>query len=163
MNTDQEQVMAKEQREPSCFRGLHAEISDVVLKVFHDVYNELGGGFLESVYHNAFALALRQAGLRGEIEVAVPMYFRGLAVGDFFADLTVNQCVLLERKAVSVLDTAHHSQILNYLRATDFEVGLLLNFGPKPQFKRFLMDNHQKKIRVHPCESVVGSVRRGFR
>jgi GxxExxY protein len=158
MNTDQEQTTAQAEPQVSRFGGLHAEVTDLVLKNFYEVYNELGGGFLESVYHKALALALRQAGLTVSVEVAVPVYFRGVAVGEFYADLTVNQCVLLELKAVSVLDIAHTSQTLNYLRATDFEVGLLLNFGPKPQFKRFLMDNRQKKIRVHPCESVVGSL-----
>jgi GxxExxY protein len=161
MNTDLEQTTAQDSRETrgGNFDGLHADVTDKVLKVFYEVYNELGGGFLESVYHKALGMALRQAGLTVADEVAVPVYFRGVAVGDFFADLTVNQRVLLELKAVSALDSAHHNQILNYLRATDFEVGLLLNFGPKPQFKRFLLDNNKKKIRVNPCESVVDSFR----
>jgi len=157
MNTDQEQATAQDGpgNELGRFGGLHADVTDRILKVFYEVYNELGGGFLESVYHKAFAIALRQAGLAVSDEVAVPVYFRGTVVGDFRADLTVNGRVLLELKAVSALDKAHEGQILNYLRATDFETGLLLNFGPKPQFKRFLLDNQHKKIRVYPCESVV--------
>jgi GxxExxY protein len=165
MNTDLEQTTTpeNENHQKKHFDGLNADVTDVVLKVFFEVYNELGGGFLESVYHKAFSMALRQAGLMVADEVAVPAHFRGVAVGDFFADLTVNQRVLLELKAVSVLDSAHHHQILSYLRATSFEVGLLLNFAPKPQFKRFLPDNNQKKIRANPCESVVGSVGRQLR
>jgi GxxExxY protein len=157
MNADQSQA-AQDAKENPKFAGHHSQVTDLVLKVFYDVYNELGGGFLESVYHKALAMALRQSGLAVSVEVPVPVYFRGVAIGDFSADLTVNQCVLLELKAVAVLDKTHDSQLLNYLRATDFEVGLLLNFGPKPHFKRFLLDNHQKKVRVHPCESVVESL-----
>jgi GxxExxY protein len=148
MNTDQG-------RTAGSFSGKHKEITDLVLGVFYEVYNELGGGFLESVYHAALALALKQAGLQVKSQVAVPVYFRGIAVGDFRADLIVNEVVLLELKAVQALERAHEAQMLHYLRATPIEVGLLLNFGTKPQFKRFLLDNDQKKIRVHPCESVV--------
>jgi GxxExxY protein len=159
MNTDLELATRQDSQEPQNrrFAGLHADVTDVVLKTFYEVYNESGGGFVESVYHKAFAMALRQAGLTVAVEERCPVSFRGVVIGDFRADLTVNACVLLELKAVSALDRAHESQILNYLRATDFEVGLLLNFGPRPQFKRFLVDNQQKQIRFHPCESVVGS------
>jgi len=136
---------------------LHADVTDRVLRVFYDVYNELGGGFLESVYHKALAMALRQAGLAVSVQVAAPVCFRGVTVGDFIADVTVNGCVLLELKAVSALDRAHEGQILNYLRATEFETGLLLNFGPRPQFKRFVLENGNKKIRVHPRSSAVES------
>jgi GxxExxY protein len=160
MNADFEQATTQygKEHQGTRFAGLHANVTDLVLNVFYEVYNELGGGFLESVYHKAFAMALRQAGLSVSTEEAVPVYFSGAVVGDFRSDLTVNECVLLELKAVSALDKTHESQILNYLRATDFEVGLLFNFGPKAQFKRYLLDNRQKKIRVHPCESVVGSL-----
>ncbi len=148
MNTDQEQSVVR-------FGGKHHAITETILRVFFDVFNELGGGFLESVYHAAFELALKQSGLRVVSQVAIPVYFRGSVVGDFRADLIVNEVVLLELKAVSVLDRSHEAQVMNDLRATSLEVGMLFNFGPKPQFKRFVMDNQQKKIRVHPCESVV--------
>lgn len=138
-------------------RLLHQAVTDRVIGVFYDVYNELGGGFLESVYHNALALALRQSGLHVEKEVPVQVSFRGVRVGDFRADLTVNDCVLLELKAISSLDKAHEGQILHYLRATSFEVGLLLNFGPKPQFRRLVLENENKKISVNPRESAVRS------
>lgn len=134
---------------------LHQHITDGVIRVFYQVYNELGGGFLESVYQNALTLALRQSGLDVERELPVPVFFRGVRVGDFRADLTVNGSVLLELKAVASLDRAHEGQILNYLRATSYEVGLLLNFGPKPQFRRMVLENRNKKIRVDPRESAV--------
>jgi GxxExxY protein len=151
MNTDQ-----KPERER--FTGKHGEVTDLVLKVFYDVYNELGGGFLESVYYAALALALRQSGLQVMSQVAIPVLFRGQVVGDFRADLIVNGDVLLELKVLQALDRIHEAQVLNYLQATSIEVALLLNFSPRPQFKRFVLDNHQKRIRVHPCSSVVGSL-----
>jgi GxxExxY protein len=150
MNTDLERGQGR-------FSGKHGVVTDLVLRVFYDVYNELGGGFLESVYHAAFGMALEEAGLHVASQAAVPVYFRGVVVGDFKADLIVNDAVLLELKAVQALERIHEAQILHYLRATSLEVGLLFNFGPKPQFKRFLLDNQQKQIRVHPCKSVVGS------
>jgi GxxExxY protein len=139
------------------FAGKHSHITQCVLRVFYDVYNELGPGFLESVYQAAFGLALTQSGLQVASEVSLPVYFRGHVVGDFRADIIVNGSVLLELKAQQTLDKIHEAQVLNYLRATPIEVALLLNFGPKPQFKRFLLDNHEKKIRASPCESVVQS------
>jgi GxxExxY protein len=137
------------------FSGLHSEVTEKILGVFFEVYNELGGGFLESVYQQALKIALVQAGLRVDVEVPVPVYFRGEIVGNFRADLMVDDCVLVELNAVSAFDRAHDGQVLHYLRATRVEVGLLLNFGPKPQFRRFILDNSKKKIRVPLCESVV--------
>ena len=143
MTTDQTVQM-------SSFTGLHAEVSDIVLRCFYDVYRELGGGFIESVYHRALALALSNAGMKVAVEVPIPVHYRGVVVGEFKADLTVNSCVLLELKAVHGLDSMHEAQILNYLKATKFEVGLLLNFGPRPHFKRFVLQNEKKIIRVAP-------------
>lgn len=137
------------------FLGLHAELTGIVLRVFFEVYNELGGGFLESVYQKAFAIALRENGLGVAVEVPVPVYFRGALVGDFQADITVNGLVLVELKAVSALDRVHESQLLNYLRATSFEVGLLINFGPRPQFKRLVLESSNKQIHVDPRSSAV--------
>jgi len=148
MNTDQEPIN-------SIFSGKHDKLTDAVIRVFHDVYNELGPGFLESVYHMALTLALRQAGMHVESQVPVPVYFRGHIVGEFRADLVINEAVLLELKASQALDRNHETQVLNYLHATPLEVAALLNFGPKPQLRRFVLDNSRKKIRVHPCSSVV--------
>jgi GxxExxY protein len=141
------------------FQGLHAEITERVIGVFFEVYNELGGGFFESVYQQALRIALIQAGLQVAVEVPVPVHFRGEVVGNFRADMVVNECVLLELKAISDFDTAHGGQILHYLRATRFEVGLLLNFGPKPQFRRFILEQEKKRIRVLPRESAVEALR----
>ena len=125
----------------------HGLITEQILGVFYDVYNELGHGFLESVYHRAFLTALRAKGLKVCSRVAIPVWFRGERVGHFEADLLVEDCVLLELKAARMLDSSHRAQLMNYLRATEIEVGLLLNFGEKPEFKRLIFDNLKKKTR----------------
>ena len=136
---------------------LYAELTEKIIGVYYDVYNELGHGFLESVYSNAMGRALAQAGLAVQREVSVPVYLRGWDVGHFKADLVVNGCILIELKAVQALDRSHEAQVINYLRATELEVGLLFNFGgSKPQFRRIVLENASKKIRVHPRESAVG-------
>ena len=139
------------------FQGRHSQLSDAVLRAYYDVYNELGSGFLESVYHSALMVALLDNGLKAIIQAPLPVYFRGRVVAEFRADILVENLMLLELKAAHALDRTHFGQILNYLKATTIEVGFLLNFGPKPEFKRFMLDNQQKKIRVNPCESVVSS------
>lgn len=132
----------------------HAEVTGKIIGVFYDVYNELGYGFLESVYEESMVIALRQAGLSVNRQVPIPVWFRNQRVGDFRADLMVEDCVLLELKCAKGLDSAHEAQILHYLKSTGIEVGLLLNFGLKPQFRRLLFDNERKKIRENPCKSV---------
>ena len=137
---------------------LHSDLTDTILGVYYDVYNELGHGFLESVYNNCMFLALRQAGLRVQREFPVPVHFRDIDVGQFKADLVVNDRVLIELKAVQNLDKSHEAQVMNYLRATALEIALLLNFGgSKPQFRRIVFENSNKKIRVHPRVSAVGN------
>jgi GxxExxY protein len=115
----------------------HSELTDLIIAVFYDVYNELGFGFLESVYRNSLRLVLLERGLSVEQEVPVAVFFRGHNVGDFRADLDVNGTILLELKTAENIIAAHESQVLNYLRSTALELGLILNFGPKPQIRRF--------------------------
>ena len=123
----------------------HGLITDQIMRVFYEVYNELGHGFLESVYHRSLAVALKSVGLNVSSKVAIPVWFRGIQVGQFEADILVETCVLLELKAVRRLDSSHRAQLMNYLRATDVEVGLLLNFGERPEFKRVIFDNLKKQ------------------
>ena len=132
----------------------HSALTDKIIGAFDDVYNELGYGFLESVYEEALAIALEEAGLRVQRQVSIKVWFRGQDVGDFRGDLLIDGAVLLELKAGRTLDKAHEAQLLHYLRATEIEVGLLLNFGEQPQFRRLLFDNERKKIRANPCQSV---------
>jgi GxxExxY protein len=128
----------------------HRELTDSILNAFYEVYNELGHGFLESVYETALAIVLTDRGLDVRREVLLDVRFRGRSVGAFRADMIVNSAVVIELKAARTLDPSHEAQILNYLRATELEVGLLLNFGPKPTFKRVAFSNTRKFIRVHP-------------
>ena len=122
----------------------YAVLTQKIIGVFYEVYNELGTGFLESVYQKSLALALESAGLQTNSRIDIPVWFRGHQVGQFEADMLVENCVLLELKAARALDSTHQAQLLNYLRATDIEVGLLLNFGPKPEFKRLAYDSKRR-------------------
>jgi GxxExxY protein len=132
----------------------HFDLTEKIIRGFYEVYNELGHGFLEATYAEALALTLEDAGLTTARPVPVPVWFRGRKIGQYRAHLIVEGVVLLELKAARTLDSAHEAQLLHYLRATDVEVGLLLNFGLRPQFRRLLFDNERKKIRGNPCESV---------
>ncbi|HEU5304743.1 MAG TPA: GxxExxY protein [Gemmatimonadales bacterium] len=110
----------------------HQDLTRKIIGVFFSVYNELGPGFLESVYVEALTLALRDAGLNVQREMPLSVHFRNRIVGQFRADLVVAGAVLVEAKACSYLQATHEAQMLNYLRATVLEVGLLVNFGPRP-------------------------------
>lgn len=112
------------------------ELTERIIGVFFSVYNELGYGFLESVYESAMCVALREAGIEISRQVPFSIEFRGQIVGDYRADLIADQRVILEIKAIPALGQAQEAQLLNYLKASQIEVGLLLNFGPKAEFKR---------------------------
>ena len=114
----------------------HGEITDTVLRAFFDVYNDLGFGFLEGVYRNALLIALRQAGVAAQSEVPMAVRFRGVCVGEYRADLIVAESVIVEVKALTAIARVHETQLVNYLKATGLNVGLLLNFGPKLEFRR---------------------------
>lgn len=130
---------------------LHEQVSEKVIGTFYDVYNELGHGFLESVYESAMVLAVREAGLSVQQQVEIPVWFRGHRIGVFHADLLVEGVLIVELKAVRSFDPSHEAQLLNYLRGTAIEIGLLLNFGVRPEVKRKIYDNPRKNIRENPC------------
>ena len=123
---------------------LHSDVTELIIKVFYHVYNTLVYGFLEKVYENALRLTLDKWGLSVGQQVPIKVYFEGQQVGDYFADLIVAGRVIIEVKADEALHPAHEAQLVNYLRATDVEVGLLLNFGPKPEFRRKVFSNERK-------------------
>jgi GxxExxY protein len=125
----------------------HKELTYKIIGVFFDVYNELGHGFLESVYQRSLGSALETEGLKVSNYVKIPVWFRGNCVGQFEGDMLVEDCILLELKVARCIDRSHIAQLLNYLRATDIEVGILLNFGLKPEFKRLVLDNASKTSR----------------
>ena len=138
---------------------VHADVTERILGVYYDVFNEMGFGFLESVYRTAMEIALSEVGLSVRREFPIPVWFRGREVGQYRADLLVNDSVLLELKAVNALDRSHEAQVLHYLRATEIEVGLLLNFGgTRPQFRRVVFQNSNKQIRSHPRKSAEGGL-----
>ena len=130
---------------------LYKEKTDEILSAFFDVYHELGYGFLERVYQNALYQELKRRGFDCKAQQQIKVYFKGREVGEYYADIVVDDCVILELKACERLCPEHDAQLLNYLRATTIEVGLLLNFGLKPQFSRKLFTNNRKNI---PCASV---------
>ncbi|MCW3104966.1 MAG: hypothetical protein JWO09_3406 [Bacteroidetes bacterium] len=120
---------------------IHKEITDVILASYYNVYNTLGYGFLEKVYENALLLELTEAGLICEKQKPIEVFYKGIKVGSYFADIVVNNKVILELKAAESIAQEHEFQLLNYLRATEMEIGLLLNFGKSPQFKRKIYRN----------------------
>jgi GxxExxY protein len=122
----------------------HADVTELIIKAFYTVYNTLGYGFLEKVYGNALAIELRKLGLEVIQEARIAVYYEGELVGEYFADLLVDGVVIVELKAAKRLLEEHEAQLLNYLKATPYEVGLVLNFGPKPEFKRKAFDNTRK-------------------
>ena len=130
---------------------LHQDLTGRILRVFFDVYNELGQGFLESVCHAAMAIALRESGLSVVEFPQLDVHFRGHIIGDFVPDMVVNGCVILEIKSGRAIHPVHEAQLMNYLRASEIEVGLLLNFGPRPQHARAILTNDRKI----PCQAVV--------
>jgi GxxExxY protein len=123
---------------------LHKSITDVILKVYYEVYNELGYGFLEKIYQNAMYFELKSLGYKVESQKQIKVYFKKQLVGEYYTDLLVEDKVIVELKATELLMNVHVAQIMNYLKATPIEVGLLLNFGEEPEFKRFIYTNDRK-------------------
>lgn len=124
--------------------GKHAELTHQIIGAFFKVYNALGYGFTEKVYQNALLLELAKLGVVVKSPYPIKVYYEGVEVGEYFADMVVNEVVILELKAASQLLPEHEAQLLNYLKATTIEVGLLLNFGPKAETKRKTFDNERK-------------------
>lgn len=122
----------------------HVELTDRIIKCFYTAYNALGYGFLEKVYENSLLMELEQSGIKAKTQFPIKVSYRGAVVGDYYADLLVEDLVIIEIKAASHLLPEHEAQLLNYLKATDLEVGLLFNFGPKPEIKRKAYNNSRK-------------------
>lgn len=136
---------------------LHAELTDKIISSFFKVYNTLGYGFLEKVYENALVIELKLAELNVLQQQNIKVYYENQVVGDYFADIIADQ-VILEIKAAEGLREENKAQLINYLKATDKEVGLLLNFGKTPEFKRVIFTNDRKERfeseTLNPCVSV---------
>ena len=124
----------------------HKELSEILIGIFYDVYNALGYGFLEKVYENSFALELKNFGIPYKVQEPIEVFYKGLQVWYYKADIVVDDKIIIELKAAESLCEEHEYQLLNYLRATNIEVGLLFNFGKKAQFKRVAFSNSRKII-----------------
>jgi GxxExxY protein len=124
----------------------YEEITEKIILAFYKIYNTLGYGFLEKVYLNALFIELTAMGLKVEMEKRILVYYFGKVVGDYNADLIVEDVVAVELKAAQVLVLENEHQLVNYLKATNIEVGLLLNFGKKSQIKRKIFDNDKKPM-----------------
>ena len=120
---------------------LHSDLTDKIIRCFYTVYNSLGYGFLERVYENSLCIELKRAGLDVKSQYPISVFFRDELVGEYFADMIVDNCVIIELKACETLNKLHENQLVNYLKATEIEVGLLLNFGKKPEIKRKIYTN----------------------
>ena len=135
------------------FKGdgmLHGEVTDTIIKAFYKVYNTLGYGFLEKNYENALCIELRKAGFQVVQQHPVQVFYEEQQIGDYFADIVVNDLIILELKAAEQLRREHVAQLTNYLKATQKEVGLLLNFSTKPEFRRIVFTN---QFKINPRES----------
>jgi GxxExxY protein len=149
LNADKTDLFYKARIETDFMELLHKDITDSILKTFYEVYNELGYGFLEKVYHNALYIELKNKGLNVVSQKQIDVFYKGLKVGEYYADLIIENKVILELKAAEYVVEEFEIQLINYLRGTDCEVGLLLNFGKKPEFKRKIFENN-RKIRKNP-------------
>ena len=124
----------------------HTDLTDRIIQAFYRVYNELGFGFLENVYQNAFFFELQKKGFKVEAQKAIDVYYQAQIVGKYKADLVVDDLIILELKAVDYLIDEHELQLINYLKATDKEIGLLLNFGKEPEIRRKIFTNDRKNL-----------------
>jgi GxxExxY protein len=124
---------------------LHKSLTDTILKAYYNVYNELGFGFLEKVYQKSLYFELKSLGCKVEAQKPIKVYFKNQLVGEYYADLIVEDKVIIELKACELLMNVHTAQIMNYLKATSIEVGMLLNFGEEPEFKRVIYTNNRKQ------------------
>ncbi len=119
-------------------------LTEKIIKIFYKIYNTLGYGFLEKVYENAMMIEFKREDILAFSQYAIKVFYENEIVGEYFADILVDRKVIVEIKATRNLAVEHEAQLLNYLKATDKEVGLLLNFGPKPEIKRKVFDNFRK-------------------
>lgn len=125
---------------------LHKDITEEIISAYYYVYNELGYGFLEKVYENAMLIELKSRGLKVESQKIIKVNFKDSIVGEYFADIIVEDIIILELKSCEALVPEHEVQLFNYLKATNIEVGLLFNFGKRAAFKRKVFTNDNKKF-----------------
>ena len=125
---------------------LYQDKTDKIIKIFFDVYNALGYGFLEKVYESALAIELSKNGFNVKRQCPVKVHYDGQMIGEYYCDMVIDDLILIELKSVEALVIAHKRQTINYLKSTELEVALLLNFGDTPKFERFLFTNDRKPL-----------------
>lgn len=125
---------------------IHSEITGNIIKSFFKVYNAFGYGFLEKVYENAMLLELKALGIDVEAQKPIKVFYEGVSIGEYFADIIVSNKVILEIKTSAGIDKAHEAQLLNYLKASEIEVGLVLKFGQTAQYKRQVFSNQTRNL-----------------
>ncbi len=126
----------------------HSDITGKVLKAYFNVYNKIGYGFYEKVYENALTIELKKMNLKCENQKPISVYYDDEIVGSYIADMIIEDKIVVELKAVEGIIEQHEIQLVNYLRATEMQVGLLLNFGTEPQYKRKVLSNEFKKHQI---------------
>ena len=122
----------------------YKELTEKIIKIFYRVYNKLGYGFLEKIYENAMMIEFKREGIPAVSQSGIRVFYEGEVIGEYYVDILVDNKVIVEIKAAKRLVEENEAQLLNYLKATDIEVGLLLNFGTKPEIKRKAFDNLRK-------------------
>jgi GxxExxY protein len=132
----------------------YQELTEKIIEIFYKVYNKLGYGFLEKVYRNAMILEFKKVGISAVTQFPVNVVYDGETIGEYFADILVDNSVVLEIKATKTLLKEHEAQLLNYLKATNIEVGLLLNFGSNPEVKRKAFDNTRKQSQTRAKKNI---------
>jgi len=128
----------------------HEELTEKIIGAFFEVYNQLGYGFSEKIYEKAIIMTLKKLGLQLQSQLPVPIIFNGVKIGDCFPDLVVAEAVIVELKAVPEIVEAHKAQILSYMKAMGLEIGLILNFGPKAEFRRMILGEKGKEAKLRP-------------
>ena len=123
---------------------IHSQITQKILRAYFNVYNKLGYGFLEKLYENALMIELKNLGLNAIQQKPIKVCYQDIIIGEYFADLIIENKVICELKATTQLNEIHEIQLVNYLKATDVEVGLLLNFGQKPEYVRKVFTKEYK-------------------
>lgn len=122
----------------------YKELTERIIKIFYKVYNKLGYGFLEKVYENAMMIEFKKEGISAVAQSPIKVFYDGITIGEYYVDILVDDKVMVELKSAKCLVQDNEAQLLNYLKATKIEVGLLFNFGPKPEIKRKAFDNSRK-------------------
>jgi len=132
---------------------IHSELTDTVIKTFYKVYNNLGFGFLEKVYERAMLYELQKIGLMVKNQAPIKVHYEGVEIGVYFADLLIDDKVIIELKAAHALCDENEAQLVNYLKASEIEVGILLNFGKKPELRRKVFSSSYKPNHKRSQES----------